>query len=57
VLIGATACFGIFTICTALAPSFAVLLAFRFLAGLGLGGAMPTSSALRRNIPRAGSAP
>jgi len=42
VLIGATACFGIFTICTALAPSFAVLLAFRFLAGLGLGGAMPS---------------
>jgi MFS transporter, AAHS family, 4-hydroxybenzoate transporter len=42
VLIGATACFGIFTICTALAPSFAVLLVFRFLAGLGLGGAMPS---------------
>ncbi len=42
VLIGATACFGIFTICTALAPSFSVLLVFRFLAGLGLGGAMPS---------------
>ena len=42
VLIGATACFGIFTICTALAPSFTVLLVFRFLAGLGLGGAMPS---------------
>lgn len=42
VLIGATACFGIFTICTALAPSFSVLLMFRFLAGLGLGGAMPS---------------
>jgi MFS transporter, AAHS family, 4-hydroxybenzoate transporter len=42
VLIGATACFGVFTICTALAPSFGVLLAFRFLAGLGLGGAMPS---------------
>jgi MFS transporter, AAHS family, 4-hydroxybenzoate transporter len=42
VLIGATACFGVFTICTALAPSFGVLLALRFLAGLGLGGAMPS---------------
>jgi MFS transporter, AAHS family, 4-hydroxybenzoate transporter len=42
VLIGATACFGVFTICTALAPSFNVLLLFRFLAGLGLGGAMPS---------------
>jgi MFS transporter, AAHS family, 4-hydroxybenzoate transporter len=42
VLIGATACFGVFTICTALAPSFNVLLVFRFLAGLGLGGAMPS---------------
>src|SRR5262249_10442386 len=42
VLIGATACFGIFTICTALAPNFNVLLVFRFLAGLGLGGAMPS---------------
>jgi len=42
VLIGATGCFGIFTIATALAPSFGVLLAFRFLAGLGLGGAMPS---------------
>ena len=42
VLIGATGCFGIFTIATALAPSFAMLVAFRFLAGLGLGGAMPS---------------
>ena len=42
VLIGATCCFGIFTIATALAPSFAMLVAFRFLAGLGLGGAMPS---------------
>jgi AAHS family 4-hydroxybenzoate transporter-like MFS transporter len=42
VLIGATAWFGIFTIATALAPSFGVLVAFRFLAGLGLGGAMPS---------------
>jgi MFS transporter, AAHS family, 4-hydroxybenzoate transporter len=42
VLIGATACFGVFTIGTALAPSFALLLALRFCAGLGLGGAMPS---------------
>jgi MFS transporter, AAHS family, 4-hydroxybenzoate transporter len=42
VLIGATAWFGLFTIATAMAPSFNMLLAFRFLAGLGLGGAMPS---------------
>jgi AAHS family 4-hydroxybenzoate transporter-like MFS transporter len=42
VLVAATACFGVFTIATALAPSYGVLLAFRFLAGLGLGGAMPS---------------
>jgi len=42
VLIGATVCFGVFTICTALAPDFGVLLGFRFFAGLGLGGAMPS---------------
>ncbi len=42
VLIGATVCFGVFTICTALAPGFNVLLVFRFCAGLGLGGAMPS---------------
>ncbi len=42
VLIGATGCFGLFTIATALAPSFGVLVVFRFLAGLGLGGAMPS---------------
>ena len=42
VLIGATACFGVFTIATAFAPSYGVLVALRFLAGLGLGGAMPS---------------
>jgi AAHS family 4-hydroxybenzoate transporter-like MFS transporter len=42
VLVAATACFGIFTIATAVAPNYGVLLAFRFLAGLGLGGAMPS---------------
>ena len=42
VLIGATVCFGVFTICTALAPNLGVLLVYRFCAGLGLGGAMPS---------------
>jgi len=42
VLIGATACFGVFTIATAFAPSYGVLVALRFFAGLGLGGAMPS---------------
>ena len=33
VLVGATVCFGVFTICTALAPNLGVLLAYRFCAG------------------------
>jgi AAHS family 4-hydroxybenzoate transporter-like MFS transporter len=39
-------CFGVFTLCTPLAISFTSLLAFRFLTGLGLGGAMPSFIAL-----------
>jgi MFS transporter, AAHS family, 4-hydroxybenzoate transporter len=42
VLIGATLLFGVFTVCTAFASSFGQLLVFRFLTGLGLGGAMPS---------------
>ncbi len=42
VLVAVTACFGVFTFCTALSSSFNELLAFRFLAGCGLGGAMPS---------------
>jgi len=42
VLVFATVTFGVFTICTALAASLHQLLLFRFLAGLGLGGAMPS---------------
>jgi AAHS family 4-hydroxybenzoate transporter-like MFS transporter len=42
VLVGATLCFGVFTLATAYANSFEVLLVFRFLAGAGLGGAMPS---------------
>jgi MFS transporter, AAHS family, 4-hydroxybenzoate transporter len=53
VLIGATACFGVFTICTALAPNFSVLLGVRFFAGLGLGGAMPSFISLASEyVPR-----
>jgi AAHS family 4-hydroxybenzoate transporter-like MFS transporter len=42
ILIGALVIFGVFTFCTAYAKSFEMLLAFRFLAGIGLGGAMPS---------------
>ena len=38
VLIGATATFGLFTLCTASAASLQQVLLFRFLAGVGLGG-------------------
>lgn len=40
-IIASTLTFGIFTILTARATSFNQLLAFRFVTGLGLGGAMP----------------
>ena len=46
VLIGATLCFGLFTLATSFATGLTDLLAFRFLAGLGLGGAMPSFIAL-----------
>jgi AAHS family 4-hydroxybenzoate transporter-like MFS transporter len=42
VLISATATFGVFTLCTAGAATLQQILLFRFLAGLGLGGAMPS---------------
>jgi MFS transporter, AAHS family, 4-hydroxybenzoate transporter len=42
VLVGATFCFGIFTLATAYAGNLPELLACRFLAGIGLGGAMPS---------------
>ena len=42
VLIGATATFGVFTLCTASAGTLQQILLFRFLAGVGLGGAMPS---------------
>lgn len=42
VLIGATATFGVFTLCTASAATLQQILLFRFLAGVGFGGAMPS---------------
>lgn len=40
-LIGATATFGVFTLATAYAANLPQVIVFRFLAGVGLGGAMP----------------
>jgi len=42
VLVSATFLFGVFTLATAHAETFKTLLAYRFLAGVGLGGAMPS---------------
>ncbi|MGA7803953.1 MFS transporter, partial [Bradyrhizobium sp.] len=42
VLVGATFCFGVFTLATAAAGNLSELLACRFLTGFGLGGAMPS---------------
>ncbi len=42
VLVGATLCFGVFTLMTATVTGLGELLVYRFLAGLGLGGAMPS---------------
>jgi AAHS family 4-hydroxybenzoate transporter-like MFS transporter len=42
VLIASTLCFGVFTIGTALVGNLDQLIAYRVLAGLGLGGAMPS---------------
>jgi AAHS family 4-hydroxybenzoate transporter-like MFS transporter len=42
VLVAATLCFGAFTLATAFAGSLSELLVYRFLAGAGLGGAMPS---------------
>jgi len=42
VLVASTLCFGLFTLATAYLNTFEELLAYRFLAGAGLGGAMPS---------------
>ena len=46
VLIYATATFGVFTLCTASAATLQQILLFRFLAGVGLGGSMPSFTSL-----------
>src|SRR4029077_6948962 len=54
VLVGATFCFGFFTLATAYAGSLSELLACRFLAGVGLGGAMPSFISLASEyVPKA----
>jgi MFS transporter, AAHS family, 4-hydroxybenzoate transporter len=53
-LVGATITFGVFTLCTALATSVEQLLLYRFCAGVGLGGAMPSFISLASEfVPRA----
>ena len=53
-VIGATVTFGVFTLCTALSTSMEQLLLYRFLAGVGLGGAMPSFISLASEyVPRA----
>jgi len=54
VLVGATFCFGIFTLATAYAGDLPELLTCRFLTGLGLGGAMPSFISLASEyVPKA----
>jgi AAHS family 4-hydroxybenzoate transporter-like MFS transporter len=53
ILIGALVIIGVFTFATAYATSFQMLLALRFLAGVGLGGAMPSFISLGSEyVPR-----
>src|SRR6202007_2218219 len=54
VLVGATFCFGVFTLVTAYAGDLPELLTCRFLTGLGLGGAMPSFISLASEyVPKA----
>ena len=54
VLLGATFCFGVFTLATAYADDLPELLTCRFLTGLGLGGAMPSFISLASEyVPKA----
>jgi AAHS family 3-hydroxyphenylpropionic acid transporter len=50
VLVAAVALFGLFTLATAWAPSYAVLLAARLFTGLGLGAAMPNIMAIASDL-------
>jgi AAHS family 3-hydroxyphenylpropionic acid transporter len=52
ILLGSVACFGLFSIATAYAPDYGLLLAARFLTGLGFGGAMPNLIAIAAEISR-----
>ncbi|MES1263240.1 MAG: MFS transporter, partial [Peristeroidobacter soli] len=52
VLLGAVALFGCFTVATALAGNYDVLLATRFCAGLGFGAALPNMMAIAAEIGR-----
>ena len=45
-LLFSVAMFGVFSLASAYAPSLQVLVIFRFLTGIGIGGAMPTTVAL-----------
>ncbi|RFU19581.1 MFS transporter [Geodermatophilus marinus] len=53
-LIGAVASFSLFTLLCAVAPGPGVFGVFRFLAGLGLGGCLPTAIAMVNEFTRAG---
>ena len=53
-LIGAVTAFSIFTLACAFAPNEAVFGVLRFLAGLGLGGCLPTAIAMVNEFSRAG---
>jgi MFS transporter, AAHS family, 4-hydroxybenzoate transporter len=54
ILAAATFCFGLFTLATAFAGNLPELLACRFLAGVGLGGAMPSFISLGSEyVPKA----
>jgi AAHS family 4-hydroxybenzoate transporter-like MFS transporter len=53
ILIGSTIVFGLFTLATAISQNLQQLLIFRFLTGVGLGGAMPSFIALASEyVPR-----
>ena len=53
-LIGAVTAFSIFTLACAFAPNEAVFGVLRFLAGLGLGGCLPTAIAMVNEFSRSG---
>ena len=50
VLVGAIACFAVFTLATTTAGSVPVLLVYRFLTGLGLGAAVPCAISLASEL-------